>query len=75
MRTFPVRRLCRHKLGGVPAVLNVLASPAGELLRAPSICLPLDGVEVALGRGRLLGAQGPMPPAGNPLPYRATEMS
>jgi hypothetical protein len=41
--------------------------PAGELLSAALICLPFKGVEVALGHGRLLGAQGPLPKAGNPL--------
>ncbi len=35
-------------------------SPAGELLHTALIRLPLKGVEVALGYGRLLGAQGPV---------------
>jgi len=35
-------------------------SPAGELLHTALIRLPLKGVEVALGYGRLLRAQGPV---------------
>ena len=53
--------------GGLLQPVQALASPAGELLRATLICLPLEGLEVALGYDRLLGAQGPMPEAGNPL--------
>jgi hypothetical protein len=57
-----------------PTTVNQVSAPRrrwdlrpGELLRAALICLPLKGAEVALGYGRLLGAQGPMPEAGNPL--------
>jgi hypothetical protein len=53
--------------GQVPRPALVLAAPVGGLLCAALICLPLKGLEVALGYGRLLGAQGPMPEAGNPL--------
>jgi hypothetical protein len=42
-------------------------SHISELLRATLICLPLKGFEVALGYDRLLGAEGPVPKAGNPL--------
>ena len=53
--------------GGLLRPVQALTSPAGELLRAPLICLPLKGLEVALGYDRLLGAQGSMPEGGNPL--------
>jgi hypothetical protein len=54
--------------GPVPRPAMTPVSAAGELLRAALICLPLKGVEVALGHGRLLGAEGAVPEAGNPLP-------
>src|SRR5215510_12227137 len=58
MRSSRSRDLCQP--------CQALVSPAGELLCAVLICLPLKGLEVALGYDRLLDAQGSMPKAGNP---------
>jgi hypothetical protein len=54
--TTMVTRRGHPRAKGVPGH----GSPAGELLHTALIRLPLKGVEVALGYGRLLGAQGPM---------------
>ncbi|HET6346086.1 MAG TPA: hypothetical protein VFH51_14210, partial [Myxococcota bacterium] len=59
------RRLLDRTTHAIQAV-QALSSPAGELLYAVLICLPLKGLEVAFGHVRLFGAQGPMPESSNP---------
>jgi hypothetical protein len=55
-----IRRVDVISEGATPSELPPGYVAAGELLHTALIRLPLKGVEVALGYGRLLGAQGPV---------------